>query len=238
MSTIVVLVLLYLAFASHTRAETVRRWKAIAAQLGLTHSPNQYPLLLTGRLDSVGVTVRQDIGGEGESWTTVNVHGPNIGCWSASHYELADDGVASFARQVLDAANTCQIPEQWVDDSQVYLQPVLDTPSQPVGSALDIAQHKVTFIGRSPIAFEAYWAHDATGWSVVVALVCAGPEPPGYQSMTIALYRASTPREGVNSNTACALGTALARTYGVEFYFPSPGEPRLCLPHWWEKETA
>jgi hypothetical protein len=93
-----------------------------------------------------------------------------------------------------------------------------------------------------PVAIEAFWEGDTTGWFVVLAAISQSdslPRPTYQQHDLLAISFGGDMR--IFNNTvppwpeaafASALGSLLAKHYQVPFYFPAPDWPDDETPHW------
>jgi hypothetical protein len=98
-----------------------------------------------------------------------------------------------------------------------------------------------------PVAFEAFWDGDTTGWFVVVAAVFYDAAAGCYDLLLLAwlrdaggdlrIFNAQVP-PWPEAKRAALLGEQLSTSYEVPFFFPSPAEPESDCPHWWEQDLA
>lgn len=89
-----------------------------------------------------------------------------------------------------------------------------------------------------PIAIEALWDGDSTGWFVCFAAITADSQshPLGVLSEggDIRLFNGQVP-PWPEAVAAQQLGNELAERFGAEFYFPSPENPEDDCPSWHDR---
>lgn len=102
---------------------------------------------------------------------------------------------------------------------------------------------------REPVALEALWDGDTSGWSLGLSVIVREQRGSGghqYQDkflMTlrfgsdIRLFTGSVP-PWPEAVVAQRVGRAVAEQLGIPFWFPSPDEPDDDCPHWWEQDKA
>jgi hypothetical protein len=95
-----------------------------------------------------------------------------------------------------------------------------------------------------PVAVEAYWDGDSSGWFVVLSAVLKGDA--GYQSHCLSVLQDGGDMRLLNGQVppwgearfAQEVGEELAARFGVPFYFPSPEHPEEDRPRWWERDRG
>jgi hypothetical protein len=115
-----------------------------------------------------------------------------------------------------------------------------------MGSLLSDILAKVNAMRESPVAFEALWDGDTTGWFVEVSAVVGDPLS-GFRALRLAflrepggdfrVFRGQVP-PWPEAEQARDIGQALSQRFGVPFFFPSPNHPEDDCPHWWEQDVA
>lgn len=101
----------------------------------------------------------------------------------------------------------------------------------------------------NPVAFEAFWDGDTSGWYVVLVAIYA-EDLPGWRrysevSMSalqgaggdIRLFNGQTP-PWPEAAVAHEVGEILAKKHGVEFFFASPNHPESDCPRWWDRDKG
>jgi hypothetical protein len=119
-----------------------------------------------------------------------------------------------------------------------------------VDKELDQIHTKLGAIGRTPVAFEAHWDGDTSGWFLVLSAVVdesTNADEPSYTAVDlttlahpagdIRLFRGEVP-PWPEAKQADEIGRSLATQFGVPFFFPSPKYPEDSCPHWWQQEEA
>ena len=96
----------------------------------------------------------------------------------------------------------------------------------------------ISALPRTPDAIEALWDGDSTGWMVRPEAVTADPRTEKCLTIIrhggdIRLFNGRVP-PWPEAHEAAELGTALAKTFGVPFYFPYPDAPELPDIRWWD----
>jgi len=98
-----------------------------------------------------------------------------------------------------------------------------------------------------PVAIEAYWDGDTTGWMVILTLVYIKRsffrrQHRDYSLGTlrgsggdIRLFHGSVP-PWPEASLAKEIGQEIAGNFGVPFYFASPDYPENECPRWWERD--
>lgn len=95
-----------------------------------------------------------------------------------------------------------------------------------------------------PVAIEALWDGDTTGWMVWLAAVL--PDGAGFRSHHLAslrdggdfrLFNGQVP-PWPEAQLAAAVGVELAERFGVPFHFPSPDHPEDDCPSWTERDRG
>jgi hypothetical protein len=108
---------------------------------------------------------------------------------------------------------------------------------------------KVREFVESPVAIEAFWDGDTTGWFVVLTALFPSAAPAGTPFREVALC---SWREGggdmrlfngqvppwPEARYANDLGREVAGQLSVPFYFGSPEHPEDSCPRWWEREAG
>jgi hypothetical protein len=100
---------------------------------------------------------------------------------------------------------------------------------------------KVESLKSTPIAIQALWDGDSTGWFVCFAAITADLQthPLGIVSdgRDIRLFNGQVP-PWPEAVAAKQLGNELAERFGAEFYFPSPDHPEDDCPSWTERSQG
>jgi hypothetical protein len=100
---------------------------------------------------------------------------------------------------------------------------------------------KAEALPERPVAFEAFWDGDTTGWFVTLSAILKNGT--GYRDSflgamrdggDIRLFNGQVPPWG-EAQLAREVGEELAVRFGVPFYFPSPNHPEEDCPRWWEQ---
>jgi hypothetical protein len=114
---------------------------------------------------------------------------------------------------------------------------------------LDDILAKAAAIPQSPVAIEAFWDGDSSGWFVVLTAIIerASPQHPGYREFDLAclrgaggdlrLFNGQVP-PWPEARLAHEAGQQVAARLGVPFYFPSPDYPEDQCPRWWEQDRG
>lgn len=100
-----------------------------------------------------------------------------------------------------------------------------------------------------PVAIEAFWDGDTTGWFVVLTMLYRDPSASGrqYGEFCVAAMRGWDGDLRIFNNQvppwpeagrAREVGEELAAALGVPFYFPSPHRPEDDCPRWWEQDQG
>jgi hypothetical protein len=95
-----------------------------------------------------------------------------------------------------------------------------------------------------PVAIQALWDGDTVGWFLCLQAVY--PTSSGWRAREVALLTCGTDYRLFSGEVppwpeariASELGEAVARHYGVPFFFPSPNEPDDDCPPWWQQDRA
>lgn len=108
--------------------------------------------------------------------------------------------------------------------------------------------HQINALGKAPVAIEAFWDGDTTGWFVVLGVVVQ--ETSGHLP-TYVLHELTIFRYGGDirlfhgqvppwpeAEAAQQVGQEVARLLDIPFYFPFSDEPEDECPHWWEQAQA
>lgn len=100
---------------------------------------------------------------------------------------------------------------------------------------------KAEALPQTPVAFEAFWDGDSSGWFVVLSAILR--EESGFRDHPlcamqdggdIRLFNGQVPPWG-EAVLARQVGEELAAKFGVPFYFASPSHPEDDCPRWWEQ---
>lgn len=108
---------------------------------------------------------------------------------------------------------------------------------------------KAAGIPTPPVAVEAFWDGDTTGWCVVLTMIYV--ERPArelrYREFNLAamrgtdgdlrLFNGEVP-PWPEAAQAREIGEELSRRLGVPFFFASPDHPEDSCPRWWERDQA
>jgi hypothetical protein len=92
-----------------------------------------------------------------------------------------------------------------------------------------------------PVAIEASWDGDSSGWYVCLAAILK--TDTGYRDSHLGALQDGGDLRLFNGQVppwpeavlAQEVGEELARKFGVPFYFPSPSHPETDCPRWWEQ---
>ncbi|WP_339745391.1 hypothetical protein [uncultured Rubinisphaera sp.] len=100
---------------------------------------------------------------------------------------------------------------------------------------------QVDSLSSSPIAFEALWDGDSSGWFIQFAAITADSQtlPLGVVSHggDIRLFNGQVP-PWPEAAAAKLLGNELAELFCAEFYFPSPDHPEDECPSWHDRKQG
>jgi hypothetical protein len=111
-------------------------------------------------------------------------------------------------------------------------------------SLLEQLLAKAQALPEAPVAIEAFWDGDTSGWFVTLSAVMKSET--GYQESflctfqdggDIRLFTGQAP-PWVEARQATSIGRALAIRIGVPFYFASPEHPEDDCPRWWERDQG
>lgn len=99
---------------------------------------------------------------------------------------------------------------------------------------------------QRPLAIEAYWDGDTTGWFLVLTAILADPDGSQPRDHHLAVLREGGDIRIFNGQVppwpeaafASEVGQQIARELGVPFYFPSPSEPEDACPRWWQQHDG
>ena len=103
---------------------------------------------------------------------------------------------------------------------------------------------RVASVPGPPVAIEALWDGDSSGWFINLAAVTGGAG--GYRTYHLAslqgggdirLFNGQVP-PWPEARAARALGERLSRRLGIPFYFPSPEHPEGACPRWAERDRG
>jgi hypothetical protein len=100
-----------------------------------------------------------------------------------------------------------------------------------------------------PVAIEAFWEGDTSGWFVVLTLIFMEKSASGSQNneYELAVMRGSDGDLRIfnglvppwpEAERAREVGQELATQLRIPFYFPSPNHPEEECPRWWEKDQG
>lgn len=109
--------------------------------------------------------------------------------------------------------------------------------------------NKATLVPAPPVAIEAFWDGDTSGWYVVLTMLYAAGSAaaPPYRQFDLAvmqgeggdfrLFNGHAPPwpEAVRAREA---GRELAARLGIPFFFASPEHPEDSCPRWWEQDQG
>lgn len=98
---------------------------------------------------------------------------------------------------------------------------------------------------KPPVAFEAAWDGDSSGWYVRLDAVLATEDGFTISNLTtiqdgsdfFRLLNGDVPPWS-EALLAREIGEELATRFGVPFFFPSPDHPETDCPHWWDRDQA
>jgi hypothetical protein len=104
---------------------------------------------------------------------------------------------------------------------------------------------KAAALTERPVAIEAFWEGESSGWFVVLSAVVKFPK--GYRDTgkwtlqgsggDLRLFNGQVP-PWPEAEFAQQVGTELAGKFGVPFYFASPNHPEEDCPRWWEQDQG
>lgn len=106
---------------------------------------------------------------------------------------------------------------------------------------LEQLMEKAVALPQAPVAFEAFWDGDSSGWFIVLSAILK--DETGFRDHClwvmqdggdIRLFNGQAPPWG-EAHHAQQVGQELAATFEAPFYFPSPDHPEEDCPHWWEQ---
>jgi hypothetical protein len=123
------------------------------------------------------------------------------------------------------------------------LQPPINEAHLPEWSAK--LARRLAALPDSPVALEACWDGDTSGWFVVLCAITARPSSshPRYSSTDLMVIQPRIrDRDHFNEKgslrpdawLASEIGGALARERGIAFYFAGPDRPDDEQPRWWD----
>lgn len=105
---------------------------------------------------------------------------------------------------------------------------------------------KARELKHRPLAIEAYWDGDTTGWYLVLTALLPDAEGSRPREHHLAVLREGGDIRIFNGQVppwpeasfASGLGHQIARDLDVPFYFPSPTEPEDSCPRWWQQHEG
>ncbi|GHG69188.1 hypothetical protein [Streptomyces griseocarneus] len=105
---------------------------------------------------------------------------------------------------------------------------IVRTPEPPRDVETLVA--RVAGLPGRPVAVEAIWDGDTSGWFVVLVALFDDPR----NEVELALIRRGPDTDGMwpQAKEAAATGKALAERFDVPFHFPSPDAPDDEAPRW------
>jgi hypothetical protein len=104
-------------------------------------------------------------------------------------------------------------------------------------------------IPAPPVAIEAFWDGDTTGWFVVLTMLYVDGSAAEHQHREypladlrgeggdLRLFNGQAP-PWPEAARAKDIGEELASRFAVPFYFPSPDHPEDSCPRWWEQSRG
>src|SRR5262245_55173152 len=100
---------------------------------------------------------------------------------------------------------------------------------------------KMNLLPKSPVAFEAIWDGDSSGWFILLLAVMKSKER--YEDFWLGTMNGGSNMQIINGIVppwgevalVREIGEELAARFGVPFYFPSPDNPEYECPRWWEQ---
>ncbi len=111
-----------------------------------------------------------------------------------------------------------------------------------------VLMQQIDALEKAPVAIEALWDGDTTGWFVVLEVVVREikGQVPTYVPHELTIFRSGGDLRLFNGQVppwpeaemAQHVGLEVATLLDIPFYFPSPSEPDDDCPHWWEQEIA
>jgi hypothetical protein len=123
-------------------------------------------------------------------------------------------------------------------------------PNNPLDAEVDrliaIWRTRIDSLPGQPVAIEALWDGDTSGWFLCVSLITRRPNTKDYDTHSlelpsyggdIRLFQGTVP-PWPEAEIARRVGEQIARTKSLEVYFPSPKDPDDDCPHWWERDQA
>jgi hypothetical protein len=103
---------------------------------------------------------------------------------------------------------------------------------------------KAAALPERPVAIEAFWDGDSTGWFVTLSAIVKSRRQYRDHFLwalrdggDIRLFNGQVP-PWPEAQLARIVGEELARKFGVPFYFPSPNYPEDQCPRWWEQDQG
>lgn len=101
-------------------------------------------------------------------------------------------------------------------------------------------------LDQRPLAIEAFWDGDTTGWFLVLAALMSDGASARPREVDLAVLREGGDFRLFTGEVppwpealfASQVGQQIAHEIGVPFYFPSPSEPEDACPRWWEREQG
>jgi hypothetical protein len=103
---------------------------------------------------------------------------------------------------------------------------------------------KADALPERPVAFEAFWDGDTSGWFVTLSAILKSGT--GYRDCFLGAMRDGGDMRLFNGQVppwpearfAQDVGEELAARFGVPFYFPSPNHSEENCPRWWEQDQG
>lgn len=118
-------------------------------------------------------------------------------------------------------------------------------PPQTRDAWLETARLKLAQLDRAPVAVEAIWDGDTTGWFLIVSAILPGASEwhPRFREVMLVSMRgaggdfrlfAGTVPPWPECAVAREIGRLAAARWQVPLHFPSPEKPELDQPRWWD----
>ena len=155
-------------------------------------------------------------------------------------FALRDESGLDPQMSLHDALDIALERSAWLNSQGlVEPEPVVDLPRL-------IAQTED--LPAAPVAIEAVWDGDTTGWFVELAAIIRRPgqHHPSFDEVCLAFIRRGGDIRLFNGAVppwpeaaeATELGTALAAHLGVPFHFTDPDTPGDRQPRWWDSAPS
>ena len=155
----------------------------------------------------------------------------------------ARNGLFDRIKKAFSAPRPPPVEEGASDSAKSAEDDGIGVPDEAIPTAPQLIR-KITGLKVRPSAFQALWDGDTQGWGLCLQVVHrAGAKHTSTLLVflrfggDIRLFNGQVP-PWPEAAVGAELGEALARHYGVPFFFPSPREPDDGCPNWWEQDKA